>query len=356
MKKILLLFQLFCLATSSLKSQDSTATKNTMQWSGYLETYFTYQSDNAKARETPNFLYNHKRANEFNINLAYIKANYDNSKTRANFALMVGTYAQYNLAAEHSLSQHIFEANVGVRLNEKYNVWLDAGVMPSHIGFESAISQDCWALTRSIVAENSPYFESGVKISAANLSRNLNVSFLLLNGWQQIQRPEGMTTPSVGMQLSYKPKDFLTLNYSNFLGSNMPDSLNVFRAYHNFYAIYEPAHRWHFTAGVDVGTDRTPQKNKTWYTYVLITKFLLAAKHRLAFRYEFFDDPNQVILQNTENKPIKINGFSSNYDYFISPQYVFRIEGKLFRSNQIIFDNNTSDKNFLLTTSLSLKF
>lgn len=352
MKKTLVFCQLWCLLFSTLRAQDSAR----IQWSGYLETYFTYQFDKAKAREIPNFLYNHKRANELNINLAYIKANYDNLKTRANFALMVGTYAQYNLAAEHSLSQHIFEANVGFRLNEKYNVWLDAGVMPSHIGFESAISQDCWALTRSIVAENSPYFESGVKISAANVSRNLNVSFLLLNGWQQIQRPEGMTTPSVGMQLSYKPKDFLTLNYSNFLGSNMPDSLNVFRSYHNFYAIYEPAQRWHFTAGLDVGTDYTPQQNKTWYTYVLIAKFLLADKHRLTFRYEFFDDAKQVILQNPVNDRVTIDGFSSNYDYWVTPQCCFRIEGKFFSANRIIFDNNSSNKNYLLTTSLSVKF
>jgi hypothetical protein len=51
--------------------------------------------------------------------------------------------------------KNIYEANVGISLNKKNNLWVDAGVMPSHIGFESAISMDNWYLTRSLLAENS---------------------------------------------------------------------------------------------------------------------------------------------------------------------------------------------------------
>lgn len=43
--------------------------------------------------------------------------------------------------------------------------WLDAGIYPSHIGLESAVGKDNRTLTRSLAAENSPYYESGARIT-----------------------------------------------------------------------------------------------------------------------------------------------------------------------------------------------
>ena len=78
---------------------------------------------------------------------------------------MLGNYAQYNLSAETNWAQFIYNANIGIKLSKKNNLWLDAGLMPSHIGAESAISDDCWSLTRSLSAENSPYYETGIKLN-----------------------------------------------------------------------------------------------------------------------------------------------------------------------------------------------
>ena len=33
-----------------------------------------------------------------------------------------------------------------LKLAKKKNLWIDAGILPSHIGFESAVSKDCWTL------------------------------------------------------------------------------------------------------------------------------------------------------------------------------------------------------------------
>ena len=84
---------------------------------------------------------------------------------RANLALMAGTYAQDNLSAEQDALKLINEANVGFKISKTKNIWIDAGIMPSHIGWESAIGKDNMNLTRSLAAENSPYFETGAKIS-----------------------------------------------------------------------------------------------------------------------------------------------------------------------------------------------
>lgn len=130
----------------------------------------------------PSFLYNHTHANEVSINLAFIKVHYANDNVRLNLALMTGTYPQANLAAEPSILRNVFEANAGVQITRSANLWIDAGVFPSHIGFETAVAKDNWTLTRSISAENSPYYESGAKISYSTPDNNWTISALLLNG------------------------------------------------------------------------------------------------------------------------------------------------------------------------------
>ena len=114
---------------------------------------------------------------------------------------MTGTYANSNLAAEPGVLKNIFEANAGVKISKKKKLWIDAGIFESHIGFESAIGKNCWNLTRSISADNSPYYESGIKLSYTSDNEKWFLSGLILNGWQRIQRVNGNNTPAFGHQL-----------------------------------------------------------------------------------------------------------------------------------------------------------
>ncbi len=155
--------------------------------SGYLETYYSYDFMRPVNNEKPDYNYNYKKHNQLNVNLAFVKASYQAKRLRSNLAFMTGNYAMYNLSAEPNWAKPIFEANVGVKLIRDKDLWLDAGVMPSHIGFESAVGSDCWNLTRSILAENSPYFESGIKLNYTNKKQDVYVAMHLLNGWQKLQ-------------------------------------------------------------------------------------------------------------------------------------------------------------------------
>lgn len=115
-----------------------------MTFSAYGELYYSYDFSNPQNHEKPNFLYNHKRHNELNANLLLVKANYLDKNYRTNIGLMVENYTQYNLASDPNCIQFIYEANMGFKISKKHNLRLDAGIIPSHIGFESAISADCW--------------------------------------------------------------------------------------------------------------------------------------------------------------------------------------------------------------------
>lgn len=321
---------------------------------GYGELYYNYNFNNKTARENPGFLYSHKKLNQPSINLAFVKANYQSKRLRSNVALMAGDYSKYNLSAEPTWAQPILEANLGVKLSHAKNIWLDAGVLPSHIGFESAISADCWTVTRSILAENSPYFETGIKLSYTSPSEKWNVAGLVLNGWQRIQFPKHFKNPAFGFQLNYKPKANLQLNYSNFIGYNLVEDQTSGRIFHNLYAVYEPTEKWGFTFGLDAGTDRTTGSSySAWYSPVGIVRVNWNKKIRTAFRAEYYSDKDQLIITTTLPRGIQLLGLSSNVDYQVAKKWLWRLEAKNFQANDLIF--GAAKSNFFMASSLSVK-
>jgi hypothetical protein len=306
--------------------------------SGYLETYYSYDFMRPGNNEKPDYNYNYKKHNQLNVNLAFVKASYQAKRLRSNLAIMTGNYAMYNLSAEPNWAKPIFEANVGVKLIEDKDLWLDAGVMPSHIGFESAVGSDCWNLTRSILAENSPYFESGIKLNYTNKKQDVYVAMHLLNGWQKIAITDGNQKPSIGIQVNYKPSSSLTLNYSNFMGTVNTAGANAFRTFHNLYAIYDASPKQAFIFGFDIGTQKVVgTKTLVWYTPVLISKYNLSTKSKIAARVEYYSDKQQIIIPTSTPVGYQTFGVSINYDYQISPKIVWRAELKRYDSKDPIF-------------------
>lgn len=340
---------LFCCRAAG---QDSAA----FQFSGYSEIYYSFDFDNPANHEKPFFLYNHKRHNEVSLNLAFAKASYTTPKLRSNLAFMAGTYPQYNLAAEPEIFRFVYEANIGIRLSRNRNIWLDAGIMPSHIGFESAVAADCWTPSRSIVAENSPYYETGIKLTSTNKKENFIFAFLLLNGWQRVQRPPGINTPAFGLLLNYKPNADVTLNYSNFLGTDKPDTAQAFRIYHNLFVTGQLSRKWGLIAGFDIGRDKTEEnKYAVWYTPAVIVRRSIGDNAFVALRSEYFRDGKQVLVKTNTAHGFEVFGVSLNYDYAITKNALTRIEWKSYCSKDKIFNQNNARNNHALLLTMSIK-
>jgi Putative beta-barrel porin-2, OmpL-like. bbp2 len=340
-----LLFSICCMcfARNVYAQQDSLPK---FDFSGYAELYYSYEFSYPANSEKPDYSYNHKKHNQPALNLAFVKANYKSDRFRSNLALMVGNYATYNLSGEPQWAKPLMEANLGMRLLTQKQLWLDAGVMPSHIGFESAVGSDCWNLTRSILAENSPYYESGIKLNYTSEKENLYLALLVLNGWQRIGLANRNAKPSMGVQVNYKPNDALTLNYSNFIGNIQSNSMEALRIFHNAFAIYEPSTNWSFIMGFDIGTQKDIDKHvKVWYSPVIITKFKVKQKSKIAARFEYYRDAKQVIIQTETPNGYQTFGSSLNYDYQISPKVLCRAELKQYNSKDAIFRYNQNRKN-----------
>ncbi|MBL7942866.1 MAG: porin [Flavobacteriales bacterium] len=351
---------LLTIITLSSAAQSDSA-YNPLTVSGYVETYYTYDFANPADHNRPGFVYSHNRHNEFNLNLGFIKAAYANENFRSNLAVMTGTYANANLAAEPGILKNIFEANTGLKISKGKNLWVDAGIFASHIGFESAIGKDCWNVTRSMLADNSPYYESGVKLSYTSDNSKWFVSGLVLNGWQRIQRVSGNNTPALGHQLTFKPNAKITLNSSSFIGSDTPDSTRQMRYFHNFYGQFQMTENFAVTAGFDIGAQQKTEGSSdynTWYSPVLIVKYTASDKFSIAARGEYYADANGVIINTGTENGFQTIGYSVNVDYQVGSNAVWRLEGRGFTSKDEVFmmDNSPSTGNYFCTTALAISF
>jgi hypothetical protein len=359
MKKILVAALTLCVYT--LYAQNDSTKAPALTVSAYLEAYYSYDIGKPLNHERPPFFYSFNRHNEVNLNLGFVKVNYTDNKVRSNFALMAGTYAQYNLAAEQALLRNVFEANVGVLLSKNNTIWLDAGIMPSHIGFEGAIGKDCWNLTRSMMADNSPYYEAGVKIGYTSKSERLYLAALYLNGWQRIQRIPGNQTPAFGTQLTYKPNSKTTLNWSTYAGNEFPDSLRRYRLFNNLYGQFQLTNQVGIIAGFDFGVQQSRRDKNTyhgWYSPNIIAQYKPTEKLRIAVRAEYYSDEYAVIVTSPSSNSFQTWGYSLNIDYALTENVLWRIEGRGLNSRYEIFllNGKPSRENYFVTTSLALGF
>lgn len=332
-----------------------------VKFSGYLETYYGYDFNKPSDHNRPGFIYSHNRTNEVNLNLGFIKAAYDSGSIRANLAVMAGTYTNANLAAEPGVLKNIFEANAGVKLSKSENLWIDAGIFASHIGFEGAISKDCWVLTRNMASENTPYYESGAKITYGTKDGNLTATLLYLNGWQRITRVNGNNKPAGGLQLTWKPTAKITVNYSNYLGTEGADSVRVNRLYHNVYGVFQLTDQFGLTMGFDYGTQQkvkgSSDKNKV-ISPVAIAQYKFAPKWAVAGRFEYYEDKNGIFISSGTPNGFRTKGYSLNVDYSPIQNAMIRLEGKTYDSKDKIFirEGNSVNANTTLTASIAVAF
>lgn len=350
---------LFLFLITTANAQVGLDKKSPLTFSGYLETYYSFDTGNPDKHLRPAFFYSYNNHNQINLNLALVKANYNKNNVRGNLALMAGTYPEYNLAAEPNLLKNIFEANVGVKISAKHNLWIDTGIMPSHIGFEGAIGKECVNLTRSILADNSPYYEAGVKIGFTSASEKWYFAALYLNGWQRIQKVDGNQTPAFGTQITYKPSNKLTLNYSTYIGNEQPDENKKWRYFNNVYGQFKVTEKTSLIAGFDIGSQQMSNKSKKydiWYAPVLIAQYKPTAKIQWGFRGEYYQDAKGVIIASEIPDGFRTFGFSANFDYFIADNVLFRIEARNLNSKGDVFfrNGNATNQNTFFTTSLSI--
>lgn len=339
---LILSASLFCQEKSELKTN----------FSGFIETYYSFDLHKPTTEMKFPFMYNYNRHNEFNINMALIRAKVSYENMYASIALQSGTYVDDNYANEKI--KYLNEAFIGLNINKNHTI--EAGILPSYIGFETAVSASNLTLTRSLLAENSPYFMAGIKYTFKP-SIKWDFSMLLTNGWQRIYKPQKDIAPSVGTQITYKPNTNATFNWSTFLGKEFNGTDYAMRYFNNLYFDKKWTEKWRTIFGFDYGLQKLPNNEwASWLSPVMITQYTINSKWQTAFRTEYYQDDKNVIIAT--NDAFKTMGFSINFDYLPNSKVKFRTEVRYFDSKNDIFVKNSNlvDSNFFLTTAISFEF
>lgn len=355
MKKIIvfvLLSSLFTLAQE--KPSDSSKVK--IDVSGYIETYYNYDFNQPETKQRQSFLFNHNRHNEFNVSMALLRTTINYENFYAKVALQAGTYVEDNYSNEDV--KIINEAYVGAYLDKNQQTSIDVGIFASHIGFETATSSSNLNLTRSLLAENSPYFLSGIRF---NYKPNDKWTFtgLLNNGWQRINKPNRDALPAFGSQIVYKPSSKSIVNWSTFIGDEPIGTDLRTRYFNNFYWDYQWTDKWRTILGFDYGLQKrlSGDDYSNWYSPVLIAQYSIANKWQMAYRSEYYQDKENVIIASNYGS-FKTLGNSLNLDFLPNSKVKVRAEARWLHAQDEVFrtEKGFSKDNFFVTTSMSLEF
>ena len=328
---------------------------------GYVDAYYGYDFKHVDTNARPSFLYSHNRQNEFSINQGVLGVRYDNGQVRGALGLHAGSYVTANYASEDLTLRHLYEAYAGFRPFKK--AWLDAGIFASHIGFESALSKDNWTLTRSMMAENSPYYQAGARFTY-EVGPKLTLTAHVLNGWQIIR--ETNQQKCFGTQIQWKPTARLLVNSSAFVGNEQPAGSAVRRRYfHDFYLTYALSKRLSLAGVFDVGKQQaaTGEQYDTWHAGAAFVRYQLAGQWAAAARAEYYYAQRGVVIRNLTPEPgnadFQAHGGSLNLDYAPAANVLLRVEGRYLRGRAPVFqrpDNPAADSYGNLTTSLAISF
>ena len=347
-------------------------TSTHVTWSAFVDGYYAWDFQQPRSLDRSFaggalFTTQPARHNEFNINLAFVEARLDGAHLRGRLALQAGTSVQSNYAGEPtngqvsgpSLSRFVQEAVVGVKVGGK--LWIDGGIFFSHMGMESWLSRDNPTYTRSLVAEYSPYYQSGVKATwqpSAKLTAQIDV----VNGWQNIS--ENNTGKGVGVRLDYAASSSTMFSYYNFFTSEAGSKLRTL----NGVGTKASFGRMTVLGQVDVGSQsRSATDNGTavWYGFTAIARAKVAQSAYLTARVERFDDKQQVVLgtgtvSDVPNTPFRGNGVSLGLDWSPQSRVWWRTEVHGFQNNTGVFASRNSGvlskHDAFAVTSLALTF
>ena len=324
---------------------------------GFIDTYYAYSSNQPKNFDR-SYTTQAARHNEFNLNLGFLEANLSSAKVRGRLALQAGTSVQSNYAGEPTqgtvsgplLSRFIQEAYAGYQITP--TDWLDGGIFFSHIGLESFISRDNASYTRSLVAEFSPYYQSGLRLTH-QFSETLSVQALILNGWQNIS--ESNPSKAWGTQIAYLPNQNLSLTYNTFFGNELG-----FRHFHDIVIKAKLSEKFSLAAQADLGfQSRTLGSGSgRWYGYTFIARQEWSKIQALVLRFERYVDDQHIIVSTPGGERFRVYGASLGYDRHLTSALVWRNEVKKLFADQNVFlahDDHQSNET-LWVSSLGLTF
>jgi hypothetical protein len=279
-----------------------------------------------------------KRDNEFAINLAridfvmapkpigfHIAAGYGTALEVVHGAETIG------VATSPDAWRNLVRASIQYDTGIGNGLFIEAGVYPSHIGFEPLQSKDNWNYTRSWLGELSPYYQTGVKF-AYPLGRRWSTQVHLLNGWQVIgDNNRGKT---LGWQFAWAG-DEVNVTLNGIVGPELPDNDQDLRALVDTVVTWRMTADWSLVLSVDVGGQEQPAGDDArWQgAGLFVRRAVPDARTAWAFRAEHYDDEDGAISGTAQT----LEEFTGTFEVRPVPNLILKVEARYDRSTEEVF-------------------
>ncbi len=282
---------------------------------GYVDVYAAYNANRPAdgASFLPGTGTTAKRAGEIGLGQAALGVSLDPAPVGFNLTLHVGSGATILHEAEPvgpglgpGAWNLVQRATVAGKVPIGRGLIVEAGIMPSHLGFEGYASQGNWSYTRSWMAEYSPYFQTGVRLEY-EVAPAFTAGLYLVNGWQTVG--DVNRGKSVGARLAYEGER-LIVAIAGLAGPEQPNDDTSVRAIADLHAVVKATGWLRLAAAVDVGVDhRSPSRALVpgedaaagvpsaagWYGVAGYARAAVLPFLSVAARGEVFGDPRGAV-------------------------------------------------------------
>ncbi|HET7509295.1 MAG TPA: porin [Solirubrobacterales bacterium] len=312
------------------------ATAGSIQIGGFVDLYAAYNRN--RPADHINFLPGANtlgsRAGELAVDFAAVEIQRDPAPV--GFHLIVGAGDELTVlhpgesAASRDTFRNVYQASLSYLVPVGRGLRIEAGIYPSHIGFESALARDTWSYTGSWAANFSPYYQTGVKAAYA-WSDRWSAELHVVNGWQLIRDDNG--GKSVGTRVAWtSPRASVAVN--GWVGPELPGDDRHLRTLIDLVATVKAGDRLDLALESYAGRQELPAATaQRWTALDLYARYRLDRTWAAALRLERFDDPDAGI----SGAPQRLHGVTVTLEARPHPAAILRLEARYDRSTMPVF-------------------
>lgn len=282
-----------------------------------------------------------KRANELGLNLAALTLSRAPAPVGFVLGLGVGQATEIVHAGEPGgvatgldVLRLVQQASVQVKAGDALT--LEAGIFPSHIGFEVFYTKDNWNYSRPWIGELSPYYSAGVKASYS-FTPHLSGQLHLLNGWQVTG--DNNQGKSVGTQLAYSGER-IAASLNTFLGPELPGDNRSLRGLFDVVVLASLGDKTQLALSGDAAFQQRPgEEAAPWYAAAAWLRVTPREALAVALRAEVFHDPAGAISGTSQT----LAGGTATLALRPRPSLLLKLEGRYDASTAATFSGPNTD-------------
>ncbi len=334
-----------CAAAASAQDGAAASTPSvSVSIHGLADVYYVWNSN--RPADHANFLpgtgTTAKRADEFALNLAAIDVSAEAQRVRLRVIAVAGNGAEVVHEGEpasegtgRDVIRHVYQASVGYVLPVGRGIAIEAGIYPSHIGFESFISKDNWNYTRGWAGEFSPYYQAGVKV-ATSFSDHWSAQLHVTNGWQIVG--ENNHSKTFGTQVAWT-SGRLSVAFNTCAGPELAGDDAHWRTFGDLVVTYKATSRLQLAGSADAGYQARPAAGPArWQSVSAWARLAMSDRTAVAARAEVFHDPEDGISGFAQT----LRGATVTLEYRPAPSLITKLETRSDRSTASVFSSRPS--------------